>query len=165
MQSAPSSPTISPKRFLQPPTSAPISTGSKNNRKSHKLRSPRPYSPVYSNINYDHVTDRWENFLFLFFFGLFLRAVIGFKSRATFSCNQEKWNKAIVWIHSLYAFPALCTGSVYFLCVFKLIDLFTVLNECQQTTFIDGGIYEIMYLGHIWTAIVQISTKEVWKVL
>lgn len=58
MQSAPSSPTTSPKRFLQPPTSAPISTGSKNNRKSHKLRSPRPYSPVYSNINYDQVTDR-----------------------------------------------------------------------------------------------------------
>ncbi|XP_015748308.1 PREDICTED: coiled-coil domain-containing protein 60-like [Acropora digitifera] len=58
MQSAPSSPTTSPKRLLQPPTSAPISTGSKNNRKSHKLRSPRPYSPVYSNINFDHVTDR-----------------------------------------------------------------------------------------------------------
>ena len=58
MQSVPSSPTTSPKRFLQPPTSAPISTASKSNRKSHKLRSPRPYSPVYSNINYDHVTDR-----------------------------------------------------------------------------------------------------------
>ncbi|KAK2559999.1 Coiled-coil domain-containing protein 60 [Acropora cervicornis] len=55
MQSVPSSPTTSPKRFLQPPTSAPISTASKSNRKSHKLRSPRPYSPVYSNINYDHL--------------------------------------------------------------------------------------------------------------
>ena len=102
MQGAPSSPTPSPKRFLQPPTSAPLSTASKSDQKSRKLRSPRPYSPVYSNINYDHVTDRWENFLFLsrvFFFRLFQHLVICFKSRATFSCNQEKWNKPIVWIH------------------------------------------------------------------
>ena len=59
MQSAPSSPTSSPKRFLQPPTSAALSTASKSNRKSRKLRTPRPYSPVYSNINYDDVTDRY----------------------------------------------------------------------------------------------------------
>lgn len=58
MQSAPSSPTPSPMRLLQPPKSAPISTVSKSNRRSRKLKSPRPYSPVYSNINHCDVTDR-----------------------------------------------------------------------------------------------------------
>lgn len=101
MQSAPSSPTSSPKRFLQPPTSAALSTASKSNRKSRKLRSPRPYSPVYSNINYDDVTDRYW------------RIVIGFKSRATFSSNLEKWNNPIVWIH-LTRFPRFVRAAYIF---------------------------------------------------
>lgn len=58
MASAPSNPTLAPRRYLHPPKSAALSTASKSSRKSRKLRSPRPYSPLYSNINYNDVADR-----------------------------------------------------------------------------------------------------------
>ncbi|XP_078384035.1 uncharacterized protein LOC144666472 [Oculina patagonica] len=58
MASAPSSPTLTPRRYLHPPKSAAHSTISKSSRRSRKLKSPRPYSPVYSNINYNDVSDR-----------------------------------------------------------------------------------------------------------
>ena len=59
MTSAPSSPAATPRRYLHPPQSAAQSTISKSSRRSRRLRSQRPYSPVYSNINYNDVTDRF----------------------------------------------------------------------------------------------------------
>ncbi|XP_020617163.1 uncharacterized protein LOC110055123 isoform X2 [Orbicella faveolata] len=58
MANAPSNPTLAPRRYLHPPKSAAHSTVSKSSRRSRKLKSPRPYSPVYSNINYNDVADR-----------------------------------------------------------------------------------------------------------
>lgn len=58
MTSAPSSPAPTTRRYLHPPQSAAQSTISKSSRRSRRLRSQRPYSPVYSNINYNDVTDR-----------------------------------------------------------------------------------------------------------
>lgn len=58
MDSPPSSPALSHRFYLKPPKSAAHSTISKSSRRSKKLKSPRPYSPVYSNINYTDVTDR-----------------------------------------------------------------------------------------------------------
>ena len=59
MTSAPSSPAPTTRRYLHPPQSAAQSTISKSSRRSRRLRSQRPYSPVYSNINYNDVTDRF----------------------------------------------------------------------------------------------------------
>lgn len=59
MTNAPSSPSPTHRRHLHPPQSAAQSTISKSSRRSRRLRSQRPYSPVYSNINYNDVTDRF----------------------------------------------------------------------------------------------------------
>ena len=59
MTSTPSSPAPTTRRYLHPPQSAAQSTISKSSRRSRRLRSQRPYSPVYSNINYNDVTDRF----------------------------------------------------------------------------------------------------------
>lgn len=58
MDSPPSSPTLPHKLYLHPPKLAARSTTSKSSRRSKKLKSPRPYSPVFTNINYTDVTDR-----------------------------------------------------------------------------------------------------------
>ncbi|EDO45458.1 predicted protein [Nematostella vectensis] len=49
------------KQLIRPPKSAQ-STSSAMSRRSRKLRNPRPYSPVYSNINYNDVADRQSVF-------------------------------------------------------------------------------------------------------
>ena len=58
--SAPPSPTLSPPRY--PPTSA-RSNASRSSRRSKKMRSPRPFSPVYSNINYNDATERYWGYV------------------------------------------------------------------------------------------------------
>ncbi|XP_031558698.1 uncharacterized protein LOC116295108 [Actinia tenebrosa] len=52
-----SAPSTRQRSFLAPPKSAK-SASSLTGRRSRKARSPRPYSPVYSNINYEDSTDR-----------------------------------------------------------------------------------------------------------